>query len=181
MLDARRDWLTGNILRATDEYSYSLAANMTSLVRSNFAIDDRVNKAWFVNPGNRWNVPMSGGYQSDLLLSDKLILVAVVTLNDGAGNVLRRRLMSFSTFSSSASDSPSQPQVSLFHSADMPGGGGGGDGRYVSVDRRLLQSSSPDQQQLQEYVSVPLQPAQADADAGTVQVRLSFLHMLLRI
>lgn len=53
-LDATRDWLMANILRGTDEYSTSLAANMTSLVRKNFGIDDRVRKAWFVNPGNRW-------------------------------------------------------------------------------------------------------------------------------
>ncbi len=39
---------------------------------------------------------LTGGAQSSLLLTDKLILFAVITLNDGAGNILRRRLLTFS-------------------------------------------------------------------------------------
>ena len=93
---ATRDWLMANIMRSTDEFSRAISANMTELVRSNFEVNDRFNKAWFVSPANRWNVPLSGGAQSGLLLSDKLILFAVITLNDGSGNVLRRRLLSFS-------------------------------------------------------------------------------------
>jgi hypothetical protein len=95
-LSATRDWLLSNVLQATDSFSYELAANMTKLVQSNFDINNRVNKAWFINPGNRWNVPLTGGAQSSLLLTDKLILFAVITLNDGSGNILRRRLLSFS-------------------------------------------------------------------------------------
>jgi hypothetical protein len=139
-LTGTRDWLTANVLRSTDEFSTELAANMTALVRSNFGINDRINRAWFINPGNRWNVPLTGGAQSSLLLTDKLILFAVITLNDGSGNILRRRLLSFS-----------------------PGGGGGGGGaslegtlhddREMAVQapgrgRGLLQiSPSPIQQQ----------------------------------
>jgi hypothetical protein len=136
-LTGTRDWLTANVLRSTDEFSTELAANMTALVRSNFGINDRVNRAWFINPGNRWNVPLTGGAQSSLLLTDKLILFAVITLNDGSGNILRRRLLSFS-----------------------PGGGGGAalegtlhDDREMAVQapgrgRGLLQiSPSPIQQQ----------------------------------
>jgi hypothetical protein len=126
-LEGSRDWLLSNMLRATDEYSTELATNMTDLVRSNFAVNDRVNKAWFINPGNRWNVPLSGGAQSSLLLTDKLILFAVITLNDGAGNILRRRLLSFS-----------------------PGGGGDGsvqdmtlhEDREIAPRRALLQAGS---------------------------------------
>jgi hypothetical protein len=54
-----------------------------------------VDETWFINPGNRWNVPLTSGAQSSLLLTDKLILFAVITLNDGSGNILRRRLLSF--------------------------------------------------------------------------------------
>ena len=41
-----------NILRGTDEFTFTIATNMTSLVRNNFGIDDRFNRAWFVNPGD---------------------------------------------------------------------------------------------------------------------------------
>ena len=91
-----REWLMTNVLRGTDEFSFQVATNMTALVRENFGIDDRISKAWFVNPGNRWNVPLRAGTQSSLLLTDKLILFAVITLNDGSGNVMRRRMLSFS-------------------------------------------------------------------------------------
>ncbi len=132
-LEGTRDWLLSNMLRATDEYSTELATNMTDLVRKNFAVNDRVNKAWFINPGNRWNVPLSGGAQSSLLLTDKLILFAVITLNDGSGNILRRRLLSFSP-------------------GGIGGGGGGGEDsvqsmtihedREIAPRRALLQASS---------------------------------------
>jgi hypothetical protein len=95
-LEGTRNWLLANVLRSTDSFSTELAANMTDLVRSNFEINDRVNKAWFIHPGNRWNVPLTSGAQSSLLLTDKLILFAMITLNDGAGNILRRRLLAFS-------------------------------------------------------------------------------------
>jgi hypothetical protein len=148
---ATRSWLMGNILKATDEYSFSLAENMTTLVRRNFAIDNRVRKAWFVNPGNRWNIPMTNGYQSDLLLSDKIVIVAMITLNDGSGNVLLRRLLSFS---SSAGDRQQQGATTpTLISDDM--GGVQGDHR-----RALLQAppSSSD------YVSVPVKAVQSEAD-----------------
>lgn len=44
--DGTRDWILGNVLQATDDYSRNLAANMTTLLRSKYAIDDRVRKAW---------------------------------------------------------------------------------------------------------------------------------------
>jgi hypothetical protein len=102
-LEATRDWLMRNILVATDDYSKNLATNMTGILRSKYSIDDRVRKAWFINPGHKWR-RSSTGVQSQLLLSDKLIVFAVVTLNDGAGNVLRRRMLEFPSFGSSVTD-----------------------------------------------------------------------------
>lgn len=93
---ATRDWLLANILKATDAFSTDLATNMTSLLRKKYKVDDRVNKAWFVNPGNKWTVTSTGA-QSRLLLSDKLIMFAVIVLNDGNGKILRRRLLAFSS------------------------------------------------------------------------------------
>lgn len=113
--DGTRNWLMNNILKATDSFSQEIATNMTGLVRSNFGINDRVNKAWFINPGNRWNVPLTAGAQSNLLLTDKLVLFAIITLNDGSGNILRRRLLSFSpsSIASGSSRSASEVQISL--------------------------------------------------------------------
>jgi hypothetical protein len=104
-LSAARDWLMQNVLQSTDEYSRKLATNMTQLVQSNFQIDDCINKAWFINPGNCWNVQMLPTIQAQraLLLSDKMILFAIVTLNNGGGNILRCHLLSLVP-SPSASD-----------------------------------------------------------------------------
>lgn len=54
--DRTRDWITGNLLGVSG-FSEDLAANMTSLVRSKYSIDDRVNKAWYINPGYKWTSP----------------------------------------------------------------------------------------------------------------------------
>lgn len=95
-VDSTRDWLLTNVLQATDAYSRELATNMTSLLRRRNAVDDRVTKAWFVNPANKWTVSTTGA-QSRLLLSDKLIVFAVIVLNDGNGKILRRRLLALSS------------------------------------------------------------------------------------
>jgi hypothetical protein len=49
-LIATRDWITTNLL-GVSEFSEELATNMTALVRSTYGIDDRVNRAWYINPG----------------------------------------------------------------------------------------------------------------------------------
>lgn len=88
-----RDWITNNLL-GVSEFSEDLAANMTSLVRSKFSINDRINRAWYINPGHKWPTVPGAPAQSVLLLSDRLIAIAVVSLRDGGGNIVRRRLMS---------------------------------------------------------------------------------------
>lgn len=137
---ASRDWLMENIMRATDEYSRELSTNMTSLVRNTFGIDDRVRKAWFVNPAVRWTAAGKEGSQAELLMSDRLIVFAVITLNDRQGNVLRRRLLSFSPTSAKASSAdPSTVQIHQDFSEDtVPQGGAPG----TMMGRRLQQASS---------------------------------------
>ncbi len=164
-LTGTRDWLLSNILQATDEYSYALSANMTSLVRKNFDINDRVNKAWFVNPGNRWNIPMTNGYQSDLLLSDRLLVVAMITLNDGAGNIMRRRLLSFSP---SATSSSGQSSMSLLHETTEEQ-----DSMVGSTGKRNLLQVSPVNQPLEEYIHVPLKAPQIEPDDASVEDALA--------
>lgn len=137
--NATRDWLMQNILRATDEYTREISANMTELVRSTFGIDDRVRKAWFVNPAVRWVARGLEGTQSELLMSDKLIVFAVITLNDRTtGNVLRRRLLSFSPTSSSQPSSTADLSTVQIHedfSEDVVVGQSG--------SRKLLQQDAP--------------------------------------
>lgn len=94
--DGTRDWLLSNVLQATDDYSRDLATNMTTLLRSKYDVDDRIRKAWFINPANKWSI-QSTGAQSRLLLSDRMIMYAVIVLKDGNGKIMRRRLLSFSS------------------------------------------------------------------------------------
>lgn len=56
----------------------------------------------FINPANKWTI-QSTGAQSKLLLSDRMILYAVIALNDGNGKILRRRLLALTPSSSSSS------------------------------------------------------------------------------
>lgn len=88
-----RDWIAQNLLGTTD-FGRELAANMTGLVRSRYAIDDRIKKAYYINPGHKWVAPQGSTYQSLLKLSDKMIALAAVVLMDGQGNQVRRRLLS---------------------------------------------------------------------------------------
>jgi hypothetical protein len=155
-LSGTRDWLLSNILRATDEYSYSLSSNMTSLLRSNFTIDNRINKAWLVNPVNRWNIPMTNWYQSDLLLSDKLLVVAMITLNNGAGKVLRRRLMSF------APRTRGSGRMELVSDSAALAG----DAMSQGAARRLLQSQKPAPS---EYITIPLKAPQTETDDSVMK------------
>lgn len=46
-------WLTDNLIGG-GQYAQSRAANFTSLVRSKYAIDDGMRKAWMINPGMHW-------------------------------------------------------------------------------------------------------------------------------
>lgn len=102
-VDLSRDWITTNLL-GVSEFSKELATNMTSLVRNKFDINDRSNKAWYINPGYLWTSVQGSAAQNILHLSDKLIAVAIITLNDGGGNLVRRRLVT-TTLSGGISES----------------------------------------------------------------------------
>jgi hypothetical protein len=45
-----RDWITQNML-GVSEFSDNMAMNFTGSVRSRFKINDRYNKAFYINPG----------------------------------------------------------------------------------------------------------------------------------
>ncbi len=91
---------------------------------------------------------MTNGYQSDLLLSDRLIVTAVITLNDGGGNILRRRLLSFASSSDSSMMQPIESH-----------------GNVHAPRRVLLQSSSASD----EYIYVPLKAEPVEADDAAVK------------
>ena len=85
-------WLTGNLF-GVSEYSKAFAANFTNLVRAHYDVNDRYNKAWFINPGYTWAASATAGAQSILSLSDKMILVAVITIDDENAATGRRRMI----------------------------------------------------------------------------------------
>jgi hypothetical protein len=88
------NFITSNLL-GTNAFSIALAANMTSLVRSRFAIDNYIRKAWYINPGYEWPIPAGSPAQSQLSLTDKMIALAVISLRDSVTGIVRgRRLMS---------------------------------------------------------------------------------------
>jgi hypothetical protein len=88
--DGCRDFITNNIL-SQNEFAAELATNMTRLVRSRFAIDNYMRRAWYINPGYTWPIPTGGSAQSTLLLSDKMIAVAVITLRNVATGLITGR------------------------------------------------------------------------------------------
>lgn len=87
------EWLQEHVL-GVSEFGDELARNFTRLSRSKHAINDRYNRAWFVNPMYKWSVESSSGPQAILALSEKTIIFAVISLEDGNfqyGNVGQRR------------------------------------------------------------------------------------------
>lgn len=89
---ATRDWIAQNLL-GVSEFGNELAANHTALVRSKYAIDDRINKAYYISPGYDWATLPGSAPQASLSLSDKMIAVAIIQMVDAGGNTVFRRLL----------------------------------------------------------------------------------------
>eukprot|EP00961_Rhodomonas_salina_P052201 700876-Rhodomonas_salina.1 len=94
-LTATTDWLQRNVF-GVSQFSKAFADDFVSLTRAKHGINDRYNKAWFVNPQFRWVAEDGSSPQSLLSLTDKTVIVAIVTLEDenfvyGSGGGLRRR------------------------------------------------------------------------------------------
>ena len=86
------DFITKNLLLRTDDISTTVAANMTRLVREKFDIDNYMKRAWYINPGYQWPAPPGAPVRDILLPTDKMIVVAVVSMrNVKTGVVTSRR------------------------------------------------------------------------------------------
>lgn len=122
---ATRDWITQNLV-GVSEFGKDLASNFTALARSNFGIDDRVTKMWFINPGYNWPNPTGAAAQSTLHLSDKLMAFAIITLNNGQGNAIRRRLLTLeaSPSAAGAGTRTAAPSFKVLSSLDLDASGG---------------------------------------------------------
>lgn len=91
------DWMTENLLGVSD-WSKEFASNMTQIVASKYEIDGRSKLAWYIHPGYAWPIIPGGPSQSVLAVSDKLIIIAVISIRDSiTGTVVRRRLLQSST------------------------------------------------------------------------------------
>lgn len=73
------NWLQEHVLGFSD-FANKTATDFTNIIRDKHAINDRYNKAWFVNPMYKWTV--EGSPQAILSLSEKTIIVAIVSLED---------------------------------------------------------------------------------------------------
>jgi hypothetical protein len=78
-------WITTNLLGA-NEFATELATNMTAIVNQRYNINNKGNQAWYINPGYKWAGDNSA-------ISDKVIIIAVMVLDDGV-NFGNRRLLS---------------------------------------------------------------------------------------
>eukprot|EP00960_Hanusia_phi_P055919 763100-Hanusia_phi.AAC.10 len=87
-------WLTKNILGVSD-FAKEYATNFTRMVREKWNVNDRYNRVWYVNPGYKWSVGNAGTTQSVLSLSDKTIIIGVVSLKSSSGAVQGRRLLQY--------------------------------------------------------------------------------------
>lgn len=98
-------------------YSDALALNYTQLVRARFAINDHWNKAWYINPGYPWAAQAGAPLQSILALSDKTIIVVVVTLD---GLRRRRALLEITANPTSVSTKLEEIQQQPMHNSIPP-------------------------------------------------------------
>lgn len=91
-------WIANYMLNE-NEFSLELGTNMTSLVRSQFAIDNHMRSAWYLNPGYDWpRASVGTTLEAALAMSDKVIFIAVVSLRETAtGRVTARRLLSINS------------------------------------------------------------------------------------
>lgn len=85
-------WMQEHVL-GYSEYADDLARNFTNLIRNKYDINDRYRKAYYLNPGYKWTMQAGAAPQSLLSLSDKMIMFAVMTLDDDTGFEKRRRML----------------------------------------------------------------------------------------
>jgi hypothetical protein len=90
-------WITTNLLGA-NEFATELATNMTAIVNQKYNINNKGNQAWYINPGYKWAGDNSA-------ISDKVIIIAVMVLDDGV-NFGNRRLLSVVESSTKAVAAP---------------------------------------------------------------------------
>lgn len=91
-------WLQEHILGGSTDFSRDFSERFTTLTRDKHNINDRYNKAWFVNPMYRWAMDPDADQDVLLSLTDKTILVAILVMEDGnyaygSGGGVRRRFL----------------------------------------------------------------------------------------
>jgi cysteine-rich repeat protein len=70
-------FITENLLTQ----GHDLAASMTDIVRTKYAIDNRLSRAWYVNPGFNWPIHLQDSKQTYFQLADQMIVIAAVSLH----------------------------------------------------------------------------------------------------
>lgn len=81
-----------------NDYATQLGASYTTFINNTYNLNNRYNKVWLVNPGFNW---LSGVNKNNYLLSQKILMVALIYLDDGTSTG-RRRLLSVDTSGSTS-------------------------------------------------------------------------------
>jgi len=79
-----------------NDYAKQLAVDYAGVISSEFKLNGRYKRAFWINPGYEWTPTQTGG-RSPFSISQKLFLFALVTLDEGIatdpGNQVRRRML----------------------------------------------------------------------------------------
>ncbi|KAJ1465629.1 hypothetical protein T484DRAFT_1757276 [Baffinella frigidus] len=125
-----KTWITKTILGGNSGFSTATASNYfnRTCTRSEDPLaEPRSYGCLYVDPGYRWRSRMRGvGPSSPFMISDKTIVVAIITIATEDGVVVRRRLLSADNMATQTLDLPLPDASSL----DIPG---------VENSRHLLQ------------------------------------------
>jgi hypothetical protein len=93
--------------------------NMTQIVVSKYEIDERSKLAWYIHPGYAWPIIPGGPAQSSLAVSDKLIIIAVISIRDSiTGTIVRRRLLQTSSTTTNAVPIPKTHDQAILDSIE---------------------------------------------------------------
>jgi len=87
LLSAERDGVATFMqsVLGSSEYAADLGRNFSYLVARRYELNGQHNRAFWINPGYEWTPTQTGG-QANFFLSQKMVLFALITLEEGFGS-----------------------------------------------------------------------------------------------
>eukprot|EP00961_Rhodomonas_salina_P070033 940610-Rhodomonas_salina.1 len=74
------------------DYALNLGYEYSYVVGERYNLNGRYLRAWWINPGYEWAPAQTGG-QSRFSISQSIVLVALVAMDEGFSGVRRRMLL----------------------------------------------------------------------------------------